>query len=163
MCWYREFRWAKVRKQTSHLKGLDPVWIRLWCFKYSLEAKLFPQVSHMKGLSPKKGGKRTMKPVVLRMLLNIPQKFWSMLSLWGPLKVTQFQTIPWQGHLPLSQVAPRHSQPGLEQFLGWGVHSFFGKTVPGPHYSHREEFLPKIQFKSTLPQLKITGYAWEPF
>ncbi|KAK4812888.1 LOW QUALITY PROTEIN: hypothetical protein QYF61_024244 [Mycteria americana] len=38
------------------------------------------------------------------------------------------------GHLQLDQVAQSPTQPGLEHFQGWGIHSFSGQPVPVPHH-----------------------------
>lgn len=50
----------------------------------------------------------------------------------GTLKTTSFQTpCHRQGQLPLEQVALHPIQPGLEQFQGWGNHSFSEQPIPG--------------------------------
>jgi len=61
---------------------------------------------------------------------------------------------PWQGHLPLDQVAQSLIQPGLEHFQGGGIHNFSGLPVPVSHHPHSEEFLSNFQSKPILFQFK---------
>lgn len=37
-----------------------------------------------------------------------------------------------QGYLPLVQIAWNLIQSGLEHVQGWGIHNFFGQSVPLP-------------------------------
>mgnify|MGYP001857295965 CR=1 FL=1 len=55
-----------------------------------------------------------------------------------------------QGCLPPDQAAQGSIQPGLEHPQGWGICSFFGQLVLGPHCPLSKEFLPNIQTKSPL-------------
>ena len=63
--------------------------------------------------------------------------------------------LPWQGHIPLSQLAARPVQPGLGHFQGSrGSHSCSGHSVPGPAHPLRQEFLPNIPSNPALLQAK---------
>lgn len=46
------------------------------------------------------------------------------------------------------------TQPGLEYSRGMGIHSFFWQLIPLSPHPHQGNFLPYIQFKSTLVQFK---------
>ena len=46
-----------------------------------------------------------------------------------------------KGYLPLDFVGQSPTQPGLEYLQGWGIHSFSGQPVPGPHCPLSKEFL----------------------
>ena len=80
------------------------------------------------------------------------------IGLEGTLKITQFQ-IPChgQGYLPLDQVAQSPIQPDLEHFQGWSIHNFSGQPLPLSRHPHHEKFLPYVQSKSTLFQLKTVA------
>ena len=60
---------------------------------------------------------------------------------------------------PLLQVGtppsrPGCSKPGLAPFQGGGIHNLPGQPVPVSHHTHGQEFLPNIQFNTTLFQFK---------
>jgi len=57
--------------------------------------------------------------------------------------------------LSLDQVTQSPIQLGLEHFRERDIHNFSGKPVSLPHHPHSEEFLPYIQFTSTLFQFQI--------
>lgn len=65
-------------------------------------------------------------------------------GLQGALKLISF-------HLPLAEVAPTPLQPVLEHFQVWGTPVFLGSPCQGLP-SHREEFLPNIQFNPAVWQ-----------
>lgn len=70
------------------------------------------------------------------------------IGLKGILKITLFQSpFHRQGQLPLDQAALYPIQPGLEQFQGWGIHSFSEQPVSSSslnHCPHSEAFIPNI-------------------
>ena len=64
-----------------------------------------------------------------------------------------------QGHQPphliIDQAAQGPIQPGLEYLQGWtGQPQPLWAAVIAPHHSHRKEFPPDIQLKTSLLQLK---------
>lgn len=56
-----------------------------------------------------------------------------MFGLEGILKLHYFQPPSYgQRHLPLEQVVQGAFQPGLEHFLGWGIHNNIYKALHAP-------------------------------
>lgn len=53
-------------------------------------------------------------------------------------------SLPWQGHLPLDQVAQSHIQPDFDHLQGWDINNFSGQLMPVSHHSHSKEFLTNI-------------------
>lgn len=52
MCRLRSEDWAALYGQSSHLKGLSPVWDRRCIVNLPLCVKAALQIEHLKGLSP---------------------------------------------------------------------------------------------------------------
>ena len=46
-------------------------------------------------------------------------------------------------------------EPDLEDCQWWGIQKFSGQPVPVSHHLHSKKFLPYVQSKSTLFQIKI--------
>lgn len=63
-----------------------------------------------------------------------------------------------QGHVPLHQVAQSPTQPGLEQFHGWGIHSFSGQSFSVFHHTYHKNFF--LIYNLNLPSFIYEERTW---